>query len=986
MTQALIQPSLLQYQHAKVQVQTILAKNLQNIVQNSNNNAKKLLLESPSDILYSKARNLFVIGNLGNNQILLIDSRDYTLKGAFGVPYSANSLQNEGQQNLKQSFTTIDGMHNQCVFNQPHGLAFSKDECYIFVADTDHNCVRIIDIDNLICSTIAGDHLQKGKIQVGCQLSQTLLDEPRGLALDQKGNIFVTTQSAVVYLDLENCTSHLIAGNQKIFGFKDGNSITHALFDHPDGIVFLPQDIYHKLEINFDPQNPYTNPKLDKRLSQTSSQNSNNTGIQLTGALIVADTYNHRIRLIDLETLQVTSTLCGSGIIGDPGHQDGALVKTKLNFPQKVIFSQSNENCLLFITELNDCIRVVDLNSKQMFTLCGGFESKNGLRDGDSKTALLNFPYGIVEIEKGNKYALTESDNHSLRIIKLEVKANQQQQSAQQLLSQSSDNLQTSLQNNQKYSPRSTKFNQATYDMLNSVQNSSGKAISETVLDLVQSYLSTNTQSDFMIKEILLQISQCLSLILNLEEQPNEYEDFLMIIKNQEFLLQFIPEVDPISIQPDSIQHLHDFVSQLTLRSEIKLPGIRSLFQWVQDFEKAAYYYHTKNTLNQSQISSISYINQIDPNQATQDKPIEQIFTESSNSNNGLTSLRIQPTENQRYMNNTKVMSSGNTINNPREKENQSNQDLKYFQNDYILEDSKEDIISEINDSNYKLAKYTYDSNKQLNQNAKNDYAYDTFNKHELQVEKQIIQNLGQISSSAHKYDLQNQSPHLTDFFQPMKTPTSMMSSNMSSQQNSQKSSFKNPTSPVPSQKEKQKGQLQVQNNSNQKNIISPKQQTNPQQDKQMILIGKLQTTKSVTSNQNNHNQNNTLRSNQQQINKVKDLTDSERQHVKSSPLSKNENLKQIQPAKQNQVQSISNQNSVPKEQYDMILQENIAIKQENSLLKAKMENMRKEFEQMSKIMEAILSGDKTNFLQISSDIQIDSYVKSQMKLTANKT
>jgi hypothetical protein len=38
---------------------------------------------------------------------------------------------------------------------------------------------------------------------------------------------------------------------------------------------------------------------------------------------------------------------------------------------------------MLLITELNDCIRCVDLNKKEVFTLCGGFYSKNGFKDGD---------------------------------------------------------------------------------------------------------------------------------------------------------------------------------------------------------------------------------------------------------------------------------------------------------------------------------------------------------------------------------------------------------------------------------------------------------------------------------------------------------------------------------------------------------------------------------------------------------------------------
>lgn len=124
------------------------------------------------------------------------------------------------------------------------------------------------------------------------------------------------------------------------------------------------------------------------------------------------------MRILDLQTQKV-STLCGSGLVGEPGHIDGPCVKSKLNFPQKIALEITNEKRMLYITELNDCIRVVDLVKKEIFTLCGGLKSKNGLKDGDGKDALMNFPYGIAQIETGKKFAITESDNHSLRILDL---------------------------------------------------------------------------------------------------------------------------------------------------------------------------------------------------------------------------------------------------------------------------------------------------------------------------------------------------------------------------------------------------------------------------------------------------------------------------------------------------------------------------------------------------------------------------------------
>ena len=71
------------------------------------------------------------------------------------------------------------------------------------------------------------------------------------------------------------------------------------------------------------------------------------------------------------------------------------------------------------MTELNDCVRAVDLIRREIETVCAGFQHKNGLKDGDAREALMNFPYGIAEVEAGKRYVITESDNHSLRVLDL---------------------------------------------------------------------------------------------------------------------------------------------------------------------------------------------------------------------------------------------------------------------------------------------------------------------------------------------------------------------------------------------------------------------------------------------------------------------------------------------------------------------------------------------------------------------------------------
>lgn len=56
-----------------------------------------------------------------------------------------------------------------------------------------------------------------------------------------------------------------------------------------------------------------------------------------------------------------------------------------------------------------------------MSTLCGGQGGKNGFKDGDGGTALFNFPYGLAWIEETGVMIVSESDNHCLRGLKIQI-------------------------------------------------------------------------------------------------------------------------------------------------------------------------------------------------------------------------------------------------------------------------------------------------------------------------------------------------------------------------------------------------------------------------------------------------------------------------------------------------------------------------------------------------------------------------------------
>ena len=85
-------------------------------------------------------------------------------------------------------------------------------------------------------------------------------------------------------------------------------------------------------------------------------------GLALDGLLFIADTYNHRIKHMDVLSCQVAS-LAGTG---EPGHQDGGFTRSRFQAPEGLAVRGRH----LFVADTgNHVIRVCDLGSREVWTL-----------------------------------------------------------------------------------------------------------------------------------------------------------------------------------------------------------------------------------------------------------------------------------------------------------------------------------------------------------------------------------------------------------------------------------------------------------------------------------------------------------------------------------------------------------------------------------------------------------------------------------------
>ena len=269
------------------------------------------VLKFPSKLLVTEQGNIF-ISNSGHNQILLIDQNGQILEKI-----------GNGTGILK------DGDFNSSAFHEPHGLAIYKNVLY--VADTRNNAIRKIDLNTKQVSTIAGDGT-KGKYYENQLINESINpNSPWDLNID--GNVMYVANAGnhqILKMDLPSKKLYRYAGDGHE-ALKNGKKFA-ASFNQPSGLA------------------------------------------SYQGQLFVADAEASAIRKISLNDGKV-STLIGTGLFNF-GDVDGDLDKAQL---QHCVGLAIADGQLLIADTYNGKIKILDFTSKKITTLVSGLDEPNGV-------------------------------------------------------------------------------------------------------------------------------------------------------------------------------------------------------------------------------------------------------------------------------------------------------------------------------------------------------------------------------------------------------------------------------------------------------------------------------------------------------------------------------------------------------------------------------------------------------------------------------
>lgn len=329
----------------------------------------------------------------------------------------------------KARFQNDFGAQKKSLVGWPTFPIFSKDKKYIYLAE--NNLVRRIKFSTKRTKLIAGDIVDNYVEGIGTEARFSHIGM---MALSKDGQtIYLADQwnNRIRSLNLNTLETNLISGGgdtncsgRSCNGYKEGNK-NSARFSNPIGLAISPDN--KKLYVA-DTANERIR-KVNIATGKTSliagsgvtgfadgignkAKFSRPYGLTINKAgtkLYVADSYNNRIREINLSTKRVT-TLAGNNI---RGYRDGYKGDASFSTPNFVIFG--NDKFLYTSEAGTHNIRVIDPKNGLVKTITG--TDTRGFQNGNRYHSEFNNPSGLLIRPKKGKLYVADTWNDLIRKV-----------------------------------------------------------------------------------------------------------------------------------------------------------------------------------------------------------------------------------------------------------------------------------------------------------------------------------------------------------------------------------------------------------------------------------------------------------------------------------------------------------------------------------------------------------------------------------------
>lgn len=316
------------------------------------------------------------------------------------------------------------GLAINATFGYPSGIAVDV-AGNIYVSDEQYSSIRKIDMATGVITHIAGgiDGIP-GFTGDNALASGARLNGPRSLTLDATGNIYFVDSGNQRVRKINKVSGIIttVAGNG-IFAYSGDDGVaTSASLSNPSSVaVDANGNVYIADYQNFRVRKVNSTTGIISTVAGTGIQGYSGDGglatqgkldapsgviLDADGNLIISDTYNQRIRKVDLTT-GILNTIAGTGVTG---FADGPTFQSKLNVPQGLALDALGN--IYFSEIVNRRIRKIVGTTISTVAGNGGFDGDGGL----AIDASLKGPQGVTLDVDGNIY-ISDSQNNRIRKV-----------------------------------------------------------------------------------------------------------------------------------------------------------------------------------------------------------------------------------------------------------------------------------------------------------------------------------------------------------------------------------------------------------------------------------------------------------------------------------------------------------------------------------------------------------------------------------------
>ena len=258
-----------------------------------------------------------------------------------------------------------------------------------------------------------------GKVVDGSPATETILNEPHGVALDGDGNVYIADSSnyQILKVDAATGTISTIAGTGVRGGGGDGGPATQAQLRWPGGIaVDGDGNIYIAESGSSRIRKVDSASGVINTIAGTEAKLRNPRGVAVdgNGNVYIADGGNNRILKVDAATGTI-STIAGTGE-ESYGGDGGPATQAQLHHPLDVaVDGQGN----VYVADLwNHRIRKVEAATGTISTIAGTGNQGYSRDGGPATQAELNGPHGVALDAAGNVYI---GDYYGHRVRKVDA-------------------------------------------------------------------------------------------------------------------------------------------------------------------------------------------------------------------------------------------------------------------------------------------------------------------------------------------------------------------------------------------------------------------------------------------------------------------------------------------------------------------------------------------------------------------------------------